>query len=55
MLSQFLEDVKALCKSQEITNIMGDLNAKLGKERENEIVDNVGLGYRKDHSQRWVQ
>lgn len=36
-----------MVKSQRVTNIMGGLNVKVGKERENEIVGNFGLGYRK--------
>lgn len=46
-----LHYAKAICKLQEITIIMGDLNAKI-KEREDKIVINFAQGSRNEHDGR---
>lgn len=43
-----LDNAKAQCKLQEIIIIMGDLNAKVGNDREEEIVGKFGLGARNE-------
>ncbi|MCH9665805.1 MAG: hypothetical protein K0U41_08180 [Gammaproteobacteria bacterium] len=50
-----LDMAKAQCKSQEITIVMGDLNAKVGKEQKCEIVGKHGLGSRNERGEKWVQ
>lgn len=50
-----LDNIKALCKSLEITNIMGNRNAKSGKERNGEIVGKSGLGPRNQRDEWRVQ
>ena len=42
-----LEKAKSQCKTNEITIIMGDLNAKVGSGREGKTVGQHGLGERK--------
>lgn len=50
-----LDKAKAQCKSQETIIIIIELNAKIGKERIGEIVDNFGRGTRKEHGEKRVQ
>lgn len=50
---QLSGNARALCKSQKI--IMGDRNAKIGKEREREIVGTFGAGSRNERSESWIQ
>lgn len=40
---------------QEITIIMGNLNAIVGKERDGEIVDQFGLETHNKGGEKWVQ
>ncbi|XP_042868920.1 craniofacial development protein 2-like [Penaeus japonicus] len=49
-----LEEVYSTCRSNEITIIMGDWNAKVGSEREGKIVGPHGLGERNDRGDKLV-
>lgn len=50
-----LEKARKQCKSQEIILIMGDMNVKVGKGREGNIVGPHGLGTRNVRGERWVE
>lgn len=50
-----LDKVMKLCKSQEIVFVMGDLNAKVGKGKEADVVGPHGLGNRNERGDMWVQ
>lgn len=50
-----LEKVMALCKSQKIIIIIGNLNAKVRNEREDEIVGNFGLESQNKRIESWCQ
>jgi len=47
-----LNEVMKGCKSQEITIVMGDWNAKIGEGQENDVVGRFGLGQRNDRGDR---
>lgn len=38
-----LHNTKAQCKSQKITTVLGDMNSKVSKERDDEIVVKYGM------------
>ena len=53
-----LEKAKEQCKSQDIIIMMGDFNARVGKQREGHIVGEHGLGIRNERGEtfvRWCQ
>ena len=50
-----LGEVKSQCKSNEITIVMGDLNAKVGQGKDGKTVGQHGIGKRNDRGDRWVQ
>ena len=52
-----LEKAKKQCKSQELTIVMGDLNAKVGKDQDgsNGMVGKHGLVTRNERGDRWEQ
>ena len=52
---QKLDEVRRQAKTHEITIIMGDLNAKVGVGREEEVVGCFGLGERNERGDRWVE
>lgn len=56
-IEEFYEQLNAAkrqCKSQEVVIVMGDLNAKVGRGRQDEIVGPFGLGERNERGDRWV-
>lgn len=57
-LEQFYNDVQQaldITKPREITIIMGDWNAKIGKGREGDTIGEFGLGIRNDKGERLAQ
>ena len=57
-VEEFYRDVmkaKEQCKLHDITLIMGDLNAKLGSERVEDVVGHFGLGNRKERGDSLVE
>ena len=57
-VEDFYRDVmkaKEQCKPHDITLVMGDLNAKLGRERVEDIVGPFGLGDRNERGERWAE
>ena len=58
IVEEFYSDVmkaKEQCKPHEVTLVMGDLNAKLGNERVEDIVGPFGLGERNERGDRWAE
>lgn len=54
----FYEEIQVAIKntkSDDILCIMGDLNAKVGKEKHTDIVGNYGLGKRNERGERMIQ
>ncbi|KAF2883630.1 hypothetical protein ILUMI_22538 [Ignelater luminosus] len=54
-LEDFYADIKTVSnqfKSRDIIVLMGDLNAKIGEDRQNYIVENYGLGERNERRDR---
>ena len=57
-IDQFYEELdtaKKHCKSQEVVIIMGDLNAKVRRGRDEDMVGPHGLGIRNDRGERWIE
>ena len=57
-VEEFYEDLnkaRKMCKSQEVVMVIGDLNAKVGKGVESQVVGPYGLGERNDRGERWVE
>ena len=57
-IESFYNDVqKAMkqCKRHDVVFVMGDLNAKVGRGREEDIVGDFGLGERNERGNRWVE
>ena len=50
-----LHQAKKQCKSQEILIVMGDLNAKVGQGRYEDIVGPHGLGERNERGDKWIE
>ena len=50
-----LDKAKDHCKSQEIIIIMGDLNAKVGEGRFDNVVGEYGLGQRNERGERFIE
>lgn len=42
------------CKKHEIPIVMGDINAKVGEDSEEEVVGPFGLGERNERGERWL-
>ena len=58
IVEEFYSDVmkaKEQCKPHDVTLVMGDLNAKLGNERVEDIVGPFGLGERNERGDRWAE
>ena len=49
-----IEQAKAHCKNHEVTVIMGDMNAKVGGERQGSVLGPFGLGERNDRGVKWI-
>ena len=49
-----LDKAKSHCKSQEVIIIMGDLNAKVGEGRFDNVVGQYGLGQRNERGERFI-
>ena len=52
---QKVEEARSQAKPHEMKIIMGDLNAKVGRGREGDIVGNFGLGERNERGDGWVE
>ena len=50
-----LDTAKRQCKRHEFTVVMGDMNAKVGEGREEDIVGPFGLGERNERGDRFVE
>ena len=58
MIDEFyehLESAKKQCKSQAVVVVMGDLNAKVGKQRFEDIVGPHGLGEKNERFEKWIE
>ena len=49
-----VDEVRRQCKSNEVTIVMGDLNAKVGRGRSGDAVGDFGLGVRNERGDKWV-
>ena len=57
-VEEFYMDImkaKEQCKPHDITIVMGDLNAKLGRGRVEDVVGPFGLGERNERGERWAE
>ena len=50
-----LDKARKACKAQEVLIVMGDLNAKVGRGKEEQVVGPYGLGERNMRGDRWVE
>ena len=58
IVEDFYRDImkaKEQCKPHDVTILMGDLNAKLGRGRVEDIVGPFGLGERNERGDRWAE
>ena len=57
-VDEFYRDImkaKEQCKPHDITIVMGDLNAKLGQGRVEDIIGPYGLGERNERGEKWAE
>ena len=57
-VNRFYDEVtkaKEQCKQHDIVLVMGDLNARVGNERIDDVVGPHGLGNRDDRGEKWVE
>ena len=50
-----VDSARSQCKPEEITLVVGDLNAKVFRGRSVEVVGKYGLGQRNERGDRWVE
>ena len=50
-----VDEVRRQCKNDEVTVVMGDLNAKVGRGRSEEVVGDFGLGIRNERGDKWIE
>ena len=50
-----VDSVRRQCKAEEVTIVMGDLNAKVGRGSGGTVVGQFGLGVRNERGDRWVE
>ena len=50
-----VDEVRRQCKNDEVTVVMGDLNAKVGRGRSGEVVGDFGLGVRNERGDKWIE
>ena len=50
-----VDEARRQCKNGEVTIVMGDLNAKVGRGRSGEVVGNFGLGLRNERGDKWAE
>ena len=50
-----MEEAINQCKSAVLLIVMGDLNAKVGGERVDDIVGPHGLGEKNERGERWIE
>ena len=50
-----VDSARSQCKPEEITLVVGDLNAKVGCGRSGEVVGNYGLGQKNERGDQWVE
>ena len=49
-----LPNARVQCKEHEINIIMGDLNAKVDRGRQDDTVGKCGLGRRNERGEKWI-
>ena len=50
-----VDSVRRQCRAEEVTIVMGDLNAKVGRGSGGTVVGQFGLGVRNERGDRWVE
>ena len=50
-----VDSVRRQCKAEEVTIVMGDLNAKVGQGSSGSVVGDFGLGERNERGDKWVE
>ena len=50
-----VDEARRQCKNGEVTIVMGDLNAKVGRGRSGDVVGDFGLGVRNERGDKWTE